>query len=102
MELILKQYFDKEVYQLNDKESFKFNESTPGYTITTDKAVYRPGETILIQIYFYNKYDKTPYEDIKDFVKSNPKVVLRDGKDEELMKVKNFTTYKLNSCFIVK
>lgn len=86
----LKQFYKSEVYQLKQDKALDFKQAPPGYTLTTDKTVYRPGETVLLQVYFYNKYTKAPHEDLDTLVKSNPKVVLRDARDQELAKVKAF------------
>jgi hypothetical protein len=57
----LQDRFKNLFYLLEENEDIDFSSTPPGITITTDKLVYRPGETILVQAYFYNKYDKSPY-----------------------------------------
>ena len=86
----LADFFKREVYRVTEQTGLPFASAPPGYALSTDKAVYRPGETVSVQIYFYNKYDKSPDSRLKDVLRSNPKVILRDGRDQQVASVKQF------------
>ena len=86
----LQDYFDKEVYRSTKKKPLKFSEAPPGYVLSTDKAVYRPGEPIRVQVYFYDKFDKSPKGVPSEMPKSNPKVTLRDARGQPVKTVKKF------------
>lgn len=59
-EIQLQERFKQLFYLLDDDQEIDFSKSPAGLALTTDKLVYKPGETILVQAYFYDKYDKSP------------------------------------------
>ena len=85
----LEEYFKKKVYKIKDKEVQK--NAPPGFALSSDKAVYRPGEKVLIQVYFFDKFDKKPARIPENLLKSNPKLVLKNAKDEDVLKIKKYS-----------
>ena len=89
----LTEYFEQRFYKIRKetKEKLDFTKSPAGYVLTSDKAVYKPGETIMAQVYFYDKYSKMPRMQISDdILKGNAKLVLKNGNDQEVQTIKKF------------
>ena len=87
--IVLQERLKKLFFLLDDRQQIDFSGAPAGISLTTDKLVYKPGETIIAQAYFYDKYDKSPKTLGK--VTADYKLVLKSDGDYFAAIVDDFT-----------
>jgi hypothetical protein len=95
-----KEFLAKEIYGIAKDKSLDFSKAPAGYVISTDKPVYKPGEKIRGQVYFYDKFTKTP---VKQNIQSeSPKVELKDINGQVVGKTKEFRDNATGVSFVLE
>ena len=84
----LAEYFRKNIYSVSKSKRLDFSAAPAGYALTTDKPVYKPGEKIRGQVYFYDKFTKAPLEQAPK--KNEMKVTLKDARGQKVQSTKVF------------